>query len=117
VRNTIIQAGHAQAIPIVVPYYRPYRDCTTSLRSGTKDAAAYRAWIDGFGRGIGNERAVVIYEPSSSVTIPHSTFLDGTKGYCNPTDQDGWPIRRLVRHRARHPRLGLHRLQSLGNHR
>jgi endoglucanase len=89
VRNTIIQAGHAQAIPILVPYYLPYRDCTTSLRSGAKDAAAYRAWIDGFGRGIGNERAVVIYEPNSSVTIPHSTFLDGAKGDCKPTVTNG----------------------------
>ena len=84
-RNTIVQATHAQAIPVLVPAGLPYRDCTTSPLSGARDAAAYRAWIDGFSRGIGNERAVVIYEPNASGTIPHSTALDGTKGDCKPT--------------------------------
>jgi endoglucanase len=89
VRNTMIRAGREKRVPILVPYNHPYRDCAGYGAGGAEDSAAYRAWIDGFIGGIGNERAVVILEPHSIGIIPNNTMLDGQLDWCRPTVTDG----------------------------
>jgi endoglucanase len=88
VKNTIARAVHGQRVPVLVTYNLPFRDCAQYLSGGAADGDAYKAWIDGFANGIGNERAVVILEPDSIGIIPNNTTLQGLPEWCKPTAAD-----------------------------
>lgn len=51
------------AVPILVLYYLPTRDCSGNSGGGAPNAASYAAWIDQIATGIGNRKAVVLLEP------------------------------------------------------
>jgi endoglucanase len=85
VQKVVVRAGGAGEVPVLVVNNLPYRDCAQYSAGGARDAAAYRAWFDGFVRGIGKERAVVILEPDSLGIIPNNTSLDGSLDWCHPT--------------------------------
>lgn len=53
------------ALPVLVVYHRPGRDCGSYSAGGSKDAAAYRAWLAQVVAGIGDRRALVIVEPDA----------------------------------------------------
>jgi endoglucanase len=89
VSNAMVRAAQDGSLRVLVASNRPYRDCAGFSAGGAKNTAAYEAWIDGFARGIGNERAVVIVEPDSTGMIPYTTSLDGTSDLCRPTVTDG----------------------------
>ena len=89
VGNIMARASHDRRLRVLVANNRPYRDCAGLSVGGAKDTAAYETWIDGFARGIGNERALVILEPDSTGMIPHNTSLDGSRDPCRPTVTDG----------------------------
>jgi len=89
VRNLMVRAEHDRRLRVLVTSNRPYRDCAGLSAGGAKNTAAWRAWIDGFARGIGHERAIVILEPDSTGLLPHNTSLDGSKDPCRPTVTDG----------------------------
>jgi endoglucanase len=76
-------------VPVLVAYNVPFRDCAQFSAGGAADTAAYEAWIDGFARGIGNGKAVVILEPDSLGIIPYNTTLFGAAEWCQPTVTDG----------------------------
>lgn len=57
------QITAAGALPILVAYDIPYRDCGQYSAGGENDPDAYRAWISAFAAGIGDRPAVVILEP------------------------------------------------------
>ena len=88
VSNAMVRATQDLALRVLVASNRPYRDCAGFSAGGAKNTAAYEAWIDGFARGIGNERALVILEPDSTGMLPYSTSLDGTADPCRPTATD-----------------------------
>lgn len=50
---------------LLVLYNIPHRDCGQFSRGGAADGDAYRAWIDGVARGIGDRRATVVLEPDA----------------------------------------------------
>jgi endoglucanase len=81
----VVRAARAGEIPVLVVNNLPYRDCAQYSAGGARDGAAYRAWFEGFVRGIGKERAVVILEPDSLGIIPNNTSLDGSLDWCHPT--------------------------------
>jgi endoglucanase len=85
VRKTMAQAAFERAVPVLVAYDIPYRDCAQYSSGGAVDTAAYAAWIDGFAAGIGNGTAVVILEPDSLGIIPWNTDLNGGAEWCKPT--------------------------------
>ena len=89
VSNTMVRASDDRRLRVLVANNRPYRDCAGLSAGGAKDTAAYEAWFDGFARGIGNERALVIVEPDSTGMLPYNTSLDGSKDVCRPTVTDG----------------------------
>jgi endoglucanase len=61
--STIAAAG---AVPVLVAYNIPNRDCSGGYSAGgATDGAAYRDWIRRFALGIGARRAVVILEPDA----------------------------------------------------
>ena len=72
VRDTMHRAAAEQAVPVLVSYNVPGRDCAQFSAGGALDKASYLAWIDAFASGIGRGRAVVILEPDSLGLLPSS---------------------------------------------
>ncbi|MFI1165282.1 glycoside hydrolase family 6 protein [Streptomyces sp. NPDC020801] len=58
-------AGRAGRTALLVLYDIPHRDCGQYSQGGAADGDAYRAWIDGVARGIGDRAATVILEPDA----------------------------------------------------
>ena len=88
VRKTMSAADTQQRVPVLVAYNLPYRDCSQYSAGGAADTAAYKAWIDGFARGIGNGKAIVILEPDGLGIIPYNTTINGSEDWCKPTVTD-----------------------------
>jgi len=70
VRITMHQAALQRAVPVLVAYDIPGRDCQQYSAGGALDTASYLAWIDGFARGIGQGQAVVVLEPDGLGLLP-----------------------------------------------
>jgi endoglucanase len=60
--TTVTAAG---AVPLLVAYNIPQRDCGGLSGGGGASAAEYRAWISAFARGLAGRTAVVILEPDA----------------------------------------------------
>jgi endoglucanase len=90
-RDATTRGARQGRVPVFVAYDLPFHDCTGYGAGGAANGEAYEAWIDGFGSGIGNERAVVILEPNSLGLVPYGVRLDGTRDACKPSvaDSDG----------------------------
>jgi endoglucanase len=70
VHTTMVRAHRQHAVPTLVAYDIPGRDCAQFSAGGALDQAAYQAWIDGFAAGIGHGRAIVILEPDALGNMP-----------------------------------------------
>jgi endoglucanase len=70
VADTIKQAARQHAVPVLVAYNIPGRDCGGLSAGGALTTAAYKAWIDGFAQGIASSRAIVILEPDGLGLLP-----------------------------------------------
>jgi endoglucanase len=75
VHKTMMEAAAERAVPVLVAYDIPGRDCAQFSAGGALDQAAYQAWIDGFARGIGGGKAVVILEPDALGNEPSDCHL------------------------------------------
>ena len=73
----VAAAADVGAMPVLVAYNLPFRDCAQYSAGGALDTAEYEAWIDGFAAGIGDRPATVILEPDGLGIIPHYTTFDG----------------------------------------
>ncbi|MET9898411.1 glycoside hydrolase family 6 protein [Streptomyces sp. NPDC006446] len=58
-------AEKADRAAILVLYNIPHRDCGQFSQGGAADGDAYRTWIDGVAKGIGDRPATVILEPDA----------------------------------------------------
>jgi endoglucanase len=58
-------AAAAGALPVLVAYNIPQRDCGSYSAGGSSSAEAYISWMRAFASGIGARRAVVILEPDA----------------------------------------------------
>jgi endoglucanase len=76
VRAAVGSARAAGALPVLVAYDIPGRDCGGYSAGGARSAGAYRAWIDGLARGIGSSPAVVILEPDAIPGLDCTTPAD-----------------------------------------
>ncbi len=94
VAKIVHEAREQEAVPVLVAYNLPYRDCSQYSAGGAADSAAYKAWIDGFAAGIGHENAIVLVEPDGLGIIPwYSQFRGllqqpGPYESCQPPDAD-----------------------------
>jgi endoglucanase len=62
----VAAASAAGAVPVLVAYNIPQRDCGGfSGGNTTTTADAYRSWITAYAAGIGSARAIVILEPDA----------------------------------------------------
>lgn len=73
VNRLVTQIQAAGAVPVLVAYNIPNRDCGLYSAGGARGGDAYRRWIQGFAQGLNRRRAVVILEPdglASSDCLP-----------------------------------------------
>ncbi|MFF7263635.1 glycoside hydrolase family 6 protein [Streptomyces sp. NPDC008159] len=73
-------AKKAERDALLVLYNIPHRDCGQYSGGGAADGDAYRAWIDGVARGIGDRPATVVLEPDAVLHV-----VDG----CTPGEFHG----------------------------
>jgi len=88
VDRVVTRAAAAGAVPVLVAYNVPNRDCSQYSAGGARNGRAYRRWIGAFAGGIGTRAAIVIVEP------------DALAGLCG-------------RHRRDHLRAAVDRLNRL----
>jgi endoglucanase len=91
VRNTVRSAAGKGAVPVLVAYNLPFRDCAQFSAGGATTVQEYMAWIDGFAAGIGDAQAVVILEPDGLGILPYYDPLGGADGsnaleWCQPPE-------------------------------
>ena len=91
VRTTMRRAKRQHAVPTLVAYDLPYRDCGQYSAGGALNTAEYAEWIEGFAKGIGRGSANVILEPDGLGIIPFYTPLYGAMEWCQPKDDAGNP--------------------------
>lgn len=65
VHRLVARAARSGAVPMLVAYAIPHRDCGGLSGGGFTTAAAYREWISALAAGLGNLPAVVVVEPDS----------------------------------------------------
>jgi endoglucanase len=75
VRQTMAEAALERAVPALVAYDIPGRDCAQYSAGGALNQAAYQTWISGFAQGIGRGKAVVILEPDALGNLPSNCGL------------------------------------------
>jgi len=63
------QAAAAGAVPVLVTYAIPGRDCGSYSAGGLSGPAAYGAWVRAFAAGLGSRKAVVVVEPDALALI------------------------------------------------
>jgi endoglucanase len=57
--------ARAGAMPLLVAYHVPFRDCGAHSAGGAGSGRAYRRWIRGFAAGLAGRRAAVVLEPDA----------------------------------------------------
>jgi endoglucanase len=81
VRVTMVEAAFEHAVPVLVAYDVPGRDCAQFSAGGALTDADYQAWISAFAAGIGRGKAVVIVEPDSLGNMPSDCNLPAGANY------------------------------------
>jgi len=82
------RASEVGAMPVLVAYNLPFRDCAQYSAGGATSTAEYEAWIDGLVAGIGDRPATVILEPDGLGIIPHYTSINNELEWCQPAEAD-----------------------------
>ena len=70
VSQTVFAAALQRAVPVLVAYNIPGRDCSQYSAGGAPSDAAYDQWINALAQGLGNGKAVVILEPDALANLP-----------------------------------------------
>ncbi|MDP9458286.1 MAG: glycoside hydrolase family 6 protein [Actinomycetota bacterium] len=61
----VTQITSAGALPVLVAYDIPNRDCSGQSAGGASSPEAYKTWIRAFADGIGTRKAAVVIEPDA----------------------------------------------------
>lgn len=75
-------ARRAGAVPVLVVYNIPERDCGQHSHGGAPDGRAYLRWIEALARGIGRGPATVILEPDALAglgCLPRAARVERTR--------------------------------------
>lgn len=73
VNDYVAAAQSDSAVPVVVAYAIPYRDCGGASSGGAGDGTQYRQWADALSGALGTGTAVVILEPDA---LAHTSCLN-----------------------------------------
>jgi endoglucanase len=66
------------AVPVLVLYNIPGRDCGGYSAGGAQTTVDYDAWIDAIASAIGHRRAVIVLEPDALANLPSDCGYDST---------------------------------------
>jgi endoglucanase len=77
VNNAVTTAAAAGAVPVLVAYNIPQRDCG-GLSAGGTTVDGYKSWIAAFANGLAGRRAVVILEPDALTQMDCLSAADQT---------------------------------------
>ena len=80
VDEAVTAAAERQAVPVLVAYNVPNRDCSLYSAGGARNARGYRAWVTAFARGIGDRPALVVLEPDALAGLCGTGRLDHLRG-------------------------------------
>jgi endoglucanase len=92
VHKTVRAAARQHAVPVLVAYNLPFRDCSQYSAGGAASTDAYLAWIRAFAAGIGKLPADVILEPDGLGIIPNNIDINNNAEWCQPKAADGTPL-------------------------
>ncbi len=76
VGTTLEEARLERAVPVMVLYNIPGRDCGSYSAGGAQDTATYEAWIDAVAEAIGSREVIVVLEPDSLANLPSDCGYD-----------------------------------------
>ncbi len=76
VAQLVRKAALQRAVPVLVAYDIPLRDCSQYSAGGAQSDVDYQAWIAALAKGLGSSKAVVILEPDALANLPSD---------CSPT--------------------------------
>lgn len=65
VEHFVSRAKAAGAVPVMIAYNIPLRDCGQYSQGGLKTIDEYKRWISDVAAGIGDDKAVVVLEPDA----------------------------------------------------
>jgi endoglucanase len=88
IKAELQRAAGKKALPVLVAYNIPFRDCAQFSAGGATTVAEYQAWIDAFAAGVGDHQVTVILEPDSLGIIPWYTSINGAQEWCQPAEAD-----------------------------
>ncbi|HEY2001263.1 MAG TPA: glycoside hydrolase family 6 protein, partial [Acidobacteriaceae bacterium] len=79
VTSTLRQAKVERAVPVLVLYNIPGRDCGSYSAGGAQNTADYETWIDAIATAIGDQKALVVLEPDALADLPSDCGYDPTQ--------------------------------------
>lgn len=65
VSSVVSQASSQGAVPVLVAYNIPNRDCGSYSAGGASDAGKYASWIHDFANGLSGRKAIIVLEPDA----------------------------------------------------
>ncbi len=83
VSNYVSAANAAGAIPQLVPYMIPNRDCGGPSAGGAPTWAAYQTWVTNFAAGLGNKTVIIALEPDSLALMTCLSSTEIQERYTN----------------------------------
>jgi endoglucanase len=79
VASTLLQANVEGAVPVLVLYNIPGRDCGSYSAGGAENTADYEAWIDAISAAIARQKVVIVLEPDALADLPSDCGYDPTQ--------------------------------------
>ena len=86
IKAEVQRAAGKKAMPVLVAYNIPFRDCAQYSAGGATSVDEYEAWIDAFAAGIGDHEVAVMLEPDGLGIIPWYTTINGEEEWCKPAE-------------------------------
>ena len=69
VRTLVAKSAAQNAVPVMIVYNIPQRDCGGFSSGGSNNPAGYTNWINSFAQGLGSAQAIVVLEPDALAQI------------------------------------------------
>src|SRR6202042_2182534 len=79
VTSTLRQANLERAIPVLVLYNIPGRDCGSYSAGGAENTADYETWINAIAAAIGRQKVVIVLEPDALADLPSDCGYNPTQ--------------------------------------
>jgi len=70
VTSTLREAAFERAVPMLVLYNIPGRDCGSYSAGGAENTADYETWINAIAAAIGGQKVVIVLEPDALADLP-----------------------------------------------